>query len=338
MNPQKISVFSVNSVVKMIMTPKRIIIDTDPGIDDSLAILLALASPEITLEGLTVVHGNCSMEQGTLNALAVLELANAEHIPVAKGCELPLVQASLLAPETHGDTGLGYAQLPEPGSRPIVQHGCDFLIEKIMSNPGMITLVTIGPLTNVALAIRKEPRIVQAVKEIFVMGGAIRHEGNTTPLAEFNTYVDPHAAHIVYHSGMPITLTPLDVTYQCVLLANDVERTKEAESDIPSFIADATRFYMEFHDEYQGIVGCVVNDPLTLALTFAPELCDYDEYYVDVDLSGGVSMGKTFADFYKITGKPANMKVALGVRPRDFIELFVERMQNLSRSLLTDRT
>ena len=315
------------------MTPKRIIIDTDPGIDDSLAILLALASPEVQLEGLTVVHGNSSTEQGVTNALSVLELANANHIPVAHGCDLPLVQPSLLAPETHGNKGLGYSQLPRPVSRPIVQKGSDFLIEQIMSNPGEITLVAIGPLTNIAFAIRQEPRIVKAVKELFIMGGAIRHEGNTTPLAEFNTYVDPHAAHIVYHSGMPITLTPLDVTYQCILLANDVERIKQVESDIPSFIEEATRFYMEFHDEYQGIQGCVINDPMTLALTFAPELCDYEEHYVDVDISGGISTGKTFADFYKMTGKSANMKVALGVRPRDFIDLFVERMQNLSRSV-----
>jgi len=315
------------------MTKKRIIIDTDPGIDDSLAILLALASPEVTLEGLTVIHGNSSTEQGTINALSILELAGASHVPVARGCELPLVQPSLLAPETHGNTGLGYAKLPAPGSRPIVQDGCDFLIEKIISNPGEITLVAIGPLTNVALAVRKEPRIVEAVKEVFIMGGAIRHEGNTTPLAEFNTYVDPHAAHIVYHSGMPITLTPLDVTYQCILLAEDVARLQNSPSAIPAFIADATRFYMEFHDEYQGIQGCVINDPLTLALTFTPELCDYQEQYVDVDISGGVSMGKTFADFYKMTEKPANIKVALGVRPRDFIELFVERMEDLIKQV-----
>ena len=315
------------------MTKKRIIIDTDPGIDDSLAILLALASPEIQLEGLTVVHGNSSTEQGVTNALSVLELAGASRIPVARGCEMPLVQPSLLAPETHGNTGLGYAKLSEPGSKPIIQGGCDFLIERIMSNPGEITLVAIGPLTNIALAVRQEPRIVEAVKEVFIMGGAIRHEGNTTPLAEFNTFVDPHAVHIVYHSGMPITLTPLDVTYQCILLANDVERIKQAPSDIPPFIEDATRFYMEFHDEYQGIQGCVINDPLTLALTFAPELCNYEEYYVDVDISGGVAMGKTFADFYKMTGKPTNMKVALGVRPRDFIDLFVERMEQLSNAI-----
>ncbi len=312
----------------------RIIIDTDPGIDDSLAILLALASPELSLEGLSVVHGNCSLVQAVTNGLSILELANATHVPLAGGCELPLVQPSLLAPETHGNTGLGYAKLPEPQSRPTVQHGSDFLIEKIMSNPGEFTLVAIGPLTNVALAIRKEPRMAKALKELVIMGGAIRHEGNTTALAEFNIYVDPHAAHIVFHAGIPTTLVPLDVTYQCVLMASDVERLLKIESPIPKFIKAATDFYMEYHDSYQGIKGCVINDPLALALTFAPELCDYQELPVDVDISGGVSMGKTFADFFNYNRKPANMKVALGVRPRDFIELFMERMERLARSIV----
>jgi purine nucleosidase len=313
--------------------PKRILIDTDPGIDDSLAILLALASPEISLEGISVVHGNCSLEQAVTNGLSVLELAHAEHIPLAVGCELPLVQPSLLAPETHGNTGLGYANLPEPRIKPTSQHGCDFLIEKILSNPGEMTLVAIGPLTNVALAIRKEPRIVGALKELVIMGGAIRAEGNTTALAEFNTYVDPHAAHIVYHAGIPTTLVPLDVTYQCVLTSQDVERLQKLDSPIPDFVKDTTDFYMEFHDSFQGIQGCVINDPLALALTFMPELCDYQTLPVDVDISGGVSTGKTFADFYNYNKKPANMKVALGVRPRDFFELFLERMEELSRTI-----
>src|SRR5919109_4299505 len=204
--------------------PKRILFDTDPGIDDACAILLALASPELSVEGLSIVHGNCSLEQGTINALSVLELASAEHIPVARGCELPLVQPSLLAPETHGETGLGYARLPAPRTKPIAVHGVDFLIEKILASPGEITLVAIGPLTNLALAIRQEPRIVQALKEIIIMGGALRYEGNTTALAEFNTYVDPHAAHIVYHAGIPTILVPLDVTYQCILTPADVQR------------------------------------------------------------------------------------------------------------------
>jgi purine nucleosidase len=315
---------------------KRILIDTDPGIDDSLAILLALASPELSLEGLCVVHGNCSLEQATRNALSVLELAHASHIPVARGCELPLVQPSLLAPETHGDAGIGYAKLPEPQSKPIGKHGSDFLIEQIISNPGEITLVAIGPLTNVALAIRQEPHIVSALKELIIMGGAIRHEGNTTALAEFNTYVDPHAAHIVFHAGIPTTLVPLDVTYQCVLTPQDVDRLQKIDSPITQFVKDTTRFYMEFHDEYQGVEGCVINDPLALALTFMPELCNYQELPVDVDIAGGVSMGKTLADFYNYTKKSANMKVALGVRPRDFIELFLERIERLARSTLPE--
>jgi purine nucleosidase len=309
---------------------KRILFDTDPGIDDACAILLALASPELSLEGLSIVHGNCSVDQATINALSVLELANTGHVPVARGCELPLVQPSLLAPETHGNTGLGYAELPEPRARPIVQHGTDFLIEKIMSSPEEITLVAIGPLTNVALAIRQEPRLVQAVKEVIVMGGALRYEGNTTALAEFNTYVDPHAAHIVYHSGMPMTLVPLDVTYQCILTKADVMKMRQVESPITKFVEDATRFYMEFHDEFQSIKGCVINDPLALALTFAPELCTYREMPVDVDISGGISMGKTVGDFYNYGKMPANMKVALGVKPRDFIDLFVERISKFA--------
>lgn len=312
--------------------PKRILIDADPGIDDACAILLALASPEVALEGVTIVHGNCSLDQGTINGLAVLELGNASQTPLAKGCETPLVQPSLLAPETHGSTGLGYAKLPDPRSKPIGRHGCDFLIETILASPGEISLVAIGPLTNVALAIRQEPRIAEAIKELIIMGGAIRHEGNTTALAEFNTYVDPHAAHIVYHAGIPTTLVPLDVTYQCILTALDVERLESVASPITTCIRDATKFYMEYHDDYQGIEGCVINDPLALALTFAPDLCDYQELHVDVDISGGIAMGKTLADFYNYEKKPANMKVALGVRSRAFIDLFVERMEAFARS------
>ncbi|HEX2696449.1 MAG TPA: nucleoside hydrolase [Anaerolineales bacterium] len=315
------------------MPSKRILFDTDPGIDDALAILLALASPEIKIEGISVIHGNCSVELAVTNALAVLELAKATNIPVARGFDLPLVQPSLLAPETHGNSGLGYAELPAPKIKPIAQHSVDFLIEKIMSAPGEITLVCIGPLTNVAVAIRKEPRIIQAVKEVVIMGGAIRHQGNTSAVAEFNVYVDPHAAHMVYHSGMPITLVPLDVTYQCILTPEDVKRLQKIQSPIPKFVADSTRFYMEFHDEYQAMEGCAINDPLALALTFAPHLCDYETHYVDVDISNGVSMGNTYADFYKITKNPANMKVALRVRAREFMELFLERMEKLSKTI-----
>lgn len=311
---------------------KHILIDTDPGIDDACAILLALASPEVSLEGLSIVHGNCSLAQGTRNALSLLELAGASHIPVASGCSLPLVQPSLLAPETHGDIGLGYARLPPAHRQSLGQHAVDFLIERILASPGEITLVAMGPLTNLALAIRQEPSITKALRELIVMGGALRHEGNTTSLAEFNTYVDPHAAHIVYHAGIPTTLVPLDVTYQCVLTPADVRRLREVHSPLTQFVIDATRFYMEFHEEYQHIEGCVINDPLALALAFAPNLCEYRELPVDVDISGGICMGKTVADFYNYEKKAANLRVALGVQARAFIDLFLERIVALAET------
>jgi purine nucleosidase len=316
------------------MNSKRLIIDTDPGIDDSLAILLALASPEVKLEALTVVSGNSTAQQGVINALGVLELVKSVEIPVAQGATIPLIQPLLVATETHGEVGIGYARLPLPSRKPVQQHAVDLIIDMVLSNPGEISLVAIGPLTNIALAVRLEPRIVEAVREVIIMGGAIRAGGNTTPLAEYNIYCDPHAAHIVFHSGLPITLVPLDVTYQAILTRKDVDRLLEIQSPISRFIADATRFYMEFHNEYQKIEGCVINDPLALALTFAPDLVDTERLFVDVDISGGVSMGKTFADFYQMNKSEPNMHTALGVRGRDFIELFLERMETLASSHL----
>jgi purine nucleosidase len=165
------------------------------------------------------------------------------------------------------------------------------------------------------------------------MGGAIRYDGNTTPLAEYNTYCDPHAAHIVFHSGLPITLVPLDVTYQVVFTSDDLARLQQVEAPLTQFIGEATRFYMEFHDEYQQISGCVINDPLALAITYLPELVETQELYVDVDISGGVSMGKTYADFYNLMAKELNMNVALDVRPREFLEHFLNRMEWLVGSL-----
>ena len=312
------------------MKKRRIIIDADPGIDDALAILLAIASPEISLEAITIVNGNCSVDQGVTNALSILELAHATHIPVACGSAVPLVKPLLLAPETHGNTGIGYAILPTPKIQPSQQHAVNMIIDMIMSSPGEISVVAIGPLTNLALALRLEPRIAQAVQEVFIMGGAINFAGNTTPQAEFNTYCDPHAAHIVYHSGMPITLAPLDVTYHVIFTQSDVDQLLEHNSAISTFIAEATRFYMEFHKSYQKIQGCVINDPLALALTIRPNFVETQDLYVDVDINSGVSMGKTFADFFNITDQAANIKVALSVQARDFIEFFKERMINLS--------
>jgi purine nucleosidase len=312
----------------------RIIIDTDPGVDDALTFLLALASPEIKLEALTSVHGNTTIENTTRNALAVLELAKASHIPVAKGTSLPLlVPLHASAGDVHGQSGIGNSELPEPKSKPVNQHAVDYLIEKIMAEPNELTLFPIGPLTNLALAIRQEPRITKALKELVIMGGSIKAGGNITLAAEFNIHADPHAAHIVFHSGIPITLVPLDATYRCLLTSEDVERLNRINSPIARFVRDATAVYMEFYKKYEGFNGCALHDPLTLAVILAPELFTFENHYVDVDMSGGISMGNTLADIMKVSKKPSNMRVAMDVRGRDFIELFLERMERLSRSI-----
>ena len=314
------------------MTPTRIIIDTDPGVDDALAVLLALASPEIQLEALTTTQGNVTVEKATRNILSVLELAHASHIPVAQGSMFPLVQPLRASDSVHGASGIGNSKLPEPRSKPVPQHAVDYLIERVLAEPNQITIFPIGPLTNIAMAIRKAPGFAKAVKEFVIMGGAIHEGGNATPLAEFNIFVDPHAAHIVFHSGIPITLIPLDATHKCLLEQEHVDRLLKIRSPVSRFISEAVEVYLKSSLE-RGYAGSALHDPLTLATIIAPELLSLKEYYLDVDISGGVSMGKTFADFYHMTQKPANMKVALDVRAEDFIELFLQRMERLSQSI-----
>jgi purine nucleosidase len=314
------------------MPPKRIIIDTDPGVDDALAFLLALASPEIKLEALTTTQGNVTVDKATRNALSILELAHASHIPVAAGSMYPLVQPLRASASVHGQSGIGNSKLPEPPTKPVPLHAVDYLIERVLAEPGEISIFPIAPLTNIAMAIRKEPKFAAAVKEMVIMGGAIQEAGNMSPLAEFNIFVDPHAAHIVFHSGIPITLIPLDVTHKCLLKQEHVDRVMKINSPISRFIRDVLEVYLP-SSQKMGFAGSALHDPLTLATIFAPELLTLKEYYVDVDISGGVSMGKTFADMFNTTKKPVNMKVALDVRGDDFVELFVQRMESLAESI-----
>jgi len=315
------------------LNSKRIIIDTDPGVDDSLTFLLALASLEIKLEALTTTQGNVTLDKATRNALSVLELAHASHIPVVAGSMVPLVGPLRASAYVHGESGIGNSHLPEPKNKPVSQHAVDYLIERVLTEPNEISIFPIAPLTNIAMAIRKEPKFAKAVKELVIMGGAVHESGNTTPQAEFNIFVDPHAAHIVFHSGIPITLIPLDVTHKCLLKQEHIDHLMSINSPISRFIRDALEVYLKFSYE-KGFEGSALHDPLTLATIFAPELLTLKEYYVDVDISGGVSMGKTFADIFNVTKKPVNMKVAMDVRGVDFVELFLHRMETLARSII----
>jgi len=339
--------------------PLRVILDTDPGIDDSLAILLALASPEIDLAAVGVTGGNCSLEDGVRNALNVLAVAGHTEKPVCAGIALPLIRPPFTAPETHGDTGLGYARLPAAPIGPANEHAVDMIIREIMARPGEVTLVAVAPLTNVAVAIRKEPRIVQAVREVIIMGGALRADGNTTSLAEFNFYVDPHAAHIVLESGMPITLLPWDISKDVLLTQFDIDRLLKIPSPITRFIADATRFYIEFHVAVFGYSGCSINDPIALALAFLPDLARTEAMHVAVEYTSELTAGKSVIAYVgdhqrepdahdqlgydverwpmqwgrKVRSKP-NARVVVAFDTERFIALFVERMEQLARKQL----
>jgi len=314
------------------MTPKRIIIDTDPGVDDALTFLLVLASPEVLLEALTTTQGNVTVDKATRNALAVLELASAGNIPVVQGSSLPLVGPLLASDLVHGKSGIGNSKLAEPKTKPLTIHAVDYLVERTLAEPGEISIFPIGPMTNIAMAIRKEPKFATSVKELVIMGGAIKEAGNSTPLAEFNVFADPHAAHIVFHSGIPITMIPLDATHKCILKQSHIDRLLKINSPISRFISDSVEDYMKFSIA-RGHAGCALHDPLTLATIIAPELLTLNEYFVDVDISGGVSMGNTFADFFNLSRKPANMKVAMDVRGDEFIELFLERIETVCQSI-----
>ncbi|HNP70692.1 MAG TPA: nucleoside hydrolase [Kouleothrix sp.] len=335
--------------------PLRVVLDTDPGIDDSLAILLALASPEIDLAGVCVTGGNCPLEDGVRNALNVLAVAGRPDMPVHAGIGHPLIRPPFTAPETHGDTGLGYARLPASPAAPASEHAVDTIIREIMARPGEVTLVAVAPLTNVAVALRKEPRIVQNVREVIIMGAALRADGNTTSLAEFNFYVDPHAAHIVLESGMPITLLPWDITKDVLLTQADVDRLLALPSPVTRFIADATRFYIEFHEACFGFSGCSINDPVALALAFMPGLARTQAMHVAVEYSSELTAGKSVISYVgdhqrepdahdqlgfdvarwpmqwgrQVRSKP-NVRAVVEFDSAGFIELFVERMEHLA--------
>lgn len=309
---------------------QRVILDMDPGIDDSLAILLAIASPEVDVVGISVTGGNCTMEQGVRNARAVLQLV-APAVPVHPGVAHPLIRAPFTAPETHGDSGLGNARLADPPIVPTTEHAVDMLVREIMDAPELVTLVAVAPLTNIAIALRREPRIVERVKDVIVMGGAIDVPGNTTPLAEFNVYVDPHAAHVVLHSGLPLTLLPWDITANVLLTQAHVDALLQIKSPVSRFIADATSFYIDFHRQYFGFDGCSINDPCAVAMVYRPELAETEPVFIDVEIASETSMGKTIADYQRVWQREPNVRLVRKFDDAAFLRLFVERMEALAR-------
>jgi inosine-uridine nucleoside N-ribohydrolase len=285
--------------------------------------------PEVALQAITVTHGNTSVEKCTTNALKLVELLGMQNIPVAMGADQPLVKALSVAEETHGDTGLGHAILPHPTIQAIDQNAANLIIEIVNANPGEITILCIGPVTNLALALLKDPSLRKKIKNVLSMAGTIHYPGNATPSSEYNVFCDPESFDILLRSGIDLTIVPLDVTYQCLFTKEHVARLKGARADIETFIDRSTAFYMEFHAEYQGIHGCAINDPLAAAILIKPELVTFREYYVDIELHGEFTTAKLSADHFSSTGNQPNAKVAMEVDVAGFMDFFIERVKTI---------
>ena len=312
------------------MSKTKIIFDGDPGIDDALALLYILKNEDAKLVGITTVGGNIGLDKTTKNALRILEITNNLKTPVARGIEKPLLRKNKSEGEVHGKDGLGNTNLPEPTIREIDDHAVDFIIKTIMSSPKQITLVPVGPLTNIAVAVIKEPRLKDFVKEVVIMGGAVTTFGNITPESEFNIYTDPEAAKIVFESGLPITLVGLDVTMKTLLTPEHLSEIMQVDTPVTEFVKKIITHYMRFYQEVVGVNGCGMHDPLAAAVALDRSLVKTRRLYVTVETKGEYTTGETVADLRgsKEGGvNPPNMDVCTEVDSARFMKKFVELMK-----------
>ena len=309
----------------------HIIIDTDPGQDDALAILLALASPEIEVLGITAVAGNVPLHLTEVNARKVCELAGKTDIKVFAGASRPMVRALVTAEHVHGKTGLDGPTLPEPKMPLQQQFASDFIIDTLMERPaGTVTLCTLAPLTNIGLALVKEPRIAPRVKRIIAMGGGWSEGGNITPTAEFNIYVDPHAARLVFQCGAPLTLVPLDCTHQALSTRARVERFRQMQNITGPAVAEMLDFFERFDVEKYGSDGGPLHDPCVIAWLLHPELFTGKDVNVEVECESQLTMGQTVIDWWRVTNRPANAHVVRGIDAQGFYTLLTQRLATLA--------
>ena len=310
---------------------KRVIIDTDTGVDDALAIILALKSPELHVEAITTVAGNAEVEKCTRNCLLILDLVKPTMAPiVAQGAKKPLARKLVTAPEVHGEDGLGNSThlYPRPRHKAASEHAVDVILRLIRKYPTQITVVALGPLTNLALALQKSQRTMKNVKEIIAMAGAFRVPGNTGPVAEFNTCVDPEAAQKVLDAGIPLTIIPLDVTEQVKLYQNEIMKIrKTSKSGIILFISEVSRFYMDFHKKFLGFLGGYLHDPLTVGVAIRKDFVLTRRLHVTVETKGDVTRGMMVAEFRSsFEKKLPNADVAVVVRKDEFLNFFRSRV------------
>lgn len=302
--------------------PRKVILDCDPGHDDAVAIMLAHASPEVELLAITTVAGNQTLDRTTLNARRVCTVAGITGVPIAAGCDRPLLRELVTAGEVHGDSGLDGAEWPEPEVPVAREHAVDVIVERVLAAPGEVTLVPIGPLTNVAMALRREPRIVPAVREVVLMGGSFTR-GNQTPAAEFNVFVDPEAAAAVFEAGWPLTMVGLDLTHQARVTGEVMDRIAAVGSPLTDVVTQLLRFYGR---RYTMPDGPPLHDPCAVARVIDPEVVACREAFVAVETQGRWTRGMTVVDFAGRLGEQPNAAVATTLDVPRFWDLMLEAL------------
>ena len=313
------------------MSARKIIIDTDPGQDDAVAILLALASPEdLDVLGITAVAGNVPLALTSKNALIVCELAGKVDVPVYAGCDRPMARELVTAEHVHGKSGLDGPNLPDPEMTLSDGHAVDFIIDTLRKEDSQtVTLCPLGPLTNIATAFQRAPDVIERVQQIVLMGGAYFEVGNITPTAEFNIYVDPQAADIVFKSGIDIVVIPLDVTHKALVTQprNDAFRALGNAAGIA--VAEMTDFFERFDKEKYGSTGAPLHDPCVTAYLIKPELFSGRHINVEIETQSPLTMGMTVADWWRVTDRPANATFIGDVDADGFFALLTDRLGRL---------
>ncbi len=315
----------------MTAAPRKIIIDTDPGQDDAVAILLALASPQdLTVLGITAVAGNVPLALTQKNARIICELAGFPQTPVYAGCESPLVRKLVTAEHVHGKTGLDGPQMADPVMPLQPGHAVDFIIDTLRREPsGTVTLCPLGPLTNIATAFQRAPDIIGRVQEIVLMGGAYFEVGNITPAAEFNIYVDPEAAEIVFKSGIPLVVMPLDVTHKALTNRARVQAFRDMGTAPGTMVAEWTDFFERFDMAKYGSEGAPLHDPCVIAYLIAPDLFQGRLINVEIETLSDLTLGMTVADWWGITNRPKNALFMGSVDTDGFFALLTDRLARL---------
>ena len=309
---------------------RPIIIDTDPGQDDAVAILVALAAPELDVVGITTVAGNVPQPLVTMNALKLCELVGRIDVRVFAGADQPLERELYTAEYVHGPTGIDGADLPKPVTTVSGKDAIDFIIESCLAaGDDGITLCPVGPLTNIASAIAREPTIIPKIREIVLMGGGFFQGGNTTPVAEFNIYVDPDAAAIVFRSGAPITMFPLDVTHKALILPDDLDRIRSIGTPVSDAVAGMLDFYERHDVEKYGIPGGPLHDPCVVAYLIDPSLFTGKACRVEIETDSELTVGQTVVDWWGVTGATPNAMVMSDVDRQGFVDLVVEHVARL---------